>query len=192
MSRACPAEAGPPPSSRLGRRVRRSGGDARTRPGAPSLPEEDRGDRHDSRIATEALPDIETAADCERIVRAFYGKAMADEKIGWIFTDVAELDLEEHVPKITAFWATNLLGAKSYRGGAFGVHGRLHQMAAGGLRQEHFERWLVLWCQTVDEMYDGPIAAAAKVHALRVANAFYGRLQMYPVADEPTTEASSR
>ena len=138
-------------------------------------------DRHDSGIAAEALPDIETTADCERIVRAFYARAMEDELIGWIFTDVAELDLEEHVPKITAFWATNLLGSKSYRGGAFGVHGRLHQMAPGGLRKEHFERWLVLWCQTVDELYDGPLAAAAKVHALRVANAFYGRLQLHPV-----------
>jgi hemoglobin len=52
------------------------------------------------------------------------------------------------------------------------------------LRKEHFERWLVLWCQTVDELFDGPLAAGAKVHALRVANAFHGRLQMYPVADE--------
>lgn len=144
------------------------------RPGSPG--------RHHSRIAPEELPDIQSPADCERLVRAFYGKAMADEKIGWIFTDVAELDLEEHIPVIASFWATNLLGAKSYKGGAFGVHGRLHQKAEGGLRQEHFERWLVLWCQTVDELFDGPLAAAAKVHALRVANAFYGRLQMYPVA----------
>jgi hemoglobin len=138
---------------------------------------------HHLRIAAEVLPDIESAADCERLVRAFYGKAMADDRIGWIFTDVAHLDLEAHIPRITAFWATNLLGAKSYSGGAFGPHARLHEQA-GGLRQEHFERWLVLWCQTVDEFFDGPIAAAAKVHALRLANAFYGRVQMYPVAGE--------
>ena len=134
-------------------------------------------------------PDIATRADIERLVRAFYAKAMADEKIGWIFTDVAELDLEAHVPKITAFWATNLLGSKTYRGGAFGVHGRLHQMAPGGLRKDHFERWLVLWCQTVDESFDGPLAAAAKVHALRVGNAFYGRLQLQPVA--PVTDEAA-
>jgi hemoglobin len=140
------------------------------------------------RIATEVLPDIESTADCERLVGAFYGKAMADDRIGWIFTDVAHLDLEAHIPRITAFWATNLLGAKSYAGGAFGPHARLHEKA-GGLRQEHFERWLVLWCQTVDELFDGPIAAAAKVHALRLANAFYGRLQMYPAADAATGSA---
>ena len=133
---------------------------------------------------SDGLPDIETTADCERLVRAFYGRAMADEQIGWLFTDIAELDLEAHVPVIAAFWATNLLGTKSYGGGAFGPHARLHEKVPGGLRKEHFERWLVLWCQTVDESYDGPIAAAAKVHALRLANAFYGRVQMYPVADE--------
>jgi hypothetical protein len=33
-------------------------------------------------------------------------------------------------------------------------------------------------------VFHGPIAAAAKVHALRVAKVFYGRLQMHPVADE--------
>lgn len=136
--------------------------------------------RHDSWIAPEALPDIETAADCEQLVRAFYGKAMVDEEIGWIFTDVAQLDLEEHIPVIASFWETILLGAQTYAGGAFGVHLELHRKAAGGLRQEHFERWLVLWCQTVDELFDGPLAAAAKVHALRVANAFYARLQADP------------
>lgn len=109
---------------------------------------------------------------------------MEDEQIGWIFTEVAELDLEAHIPVISSFWATVLLDTKTYGGGAFGVHAGLHQKA-GGLRQEHFERWLVLWCQTVDELFDGPLAAAAKVHALRVANAFYGRLQTsFPIADE--------
>ena len=124
------------------------------------------------------LPDIEDRADCERLVRAFYGKAMEDELIGWIFTDVAQLDLERHVPVITSFWETVLLGTQSYSGGAFEVHARLHEKA--GLRQAHFERWLILWCRTVDELFDGERAAMAKVHGLRVANAFHGRLASYP------------
>ena len=132
-------------------------------------------------MTTGELRDIESRADCERLVRAFYGKAMEDELIGWIFTDVAHLDLEEHIPVIASFWETILLGAQTYGGGAFGVHLELHRKA-GGLRKEHFERWLVLWCQTVDELFDGPLAAAAKVHALRVANAFHGRLQAAPVS----------
>jgi hemoglobin len=127
------------------------------------------------------LPDIQDRGDCERLVRAFYGKAMDDELIGWIFTDVAHLDLEEHVPVVTSFWETVLLGNQSYFGGAFGVHAKLHEKA--GLRQAHFKRWLVLWCETVDELFDGERAAMAKVHGLRVANAFHGRLSTYPAPE---------
>src|SRR3954465_10620287 len=61
--------------------------------------------------------DIETRADCERLVRAFYGRALTDPIIGFIFVDVAKLDLEAHVPRIASFWETILLGAQSYGGG---------------------------------------------------------------------------
>jgi hemoglobin len=121
------------------------------------------------------LPDIESRADCERLVRAFYARAFEDPLIGWLFVDVAKLDLESHVPQITSFWETILLGAQSYSGGAFHPHAALHAKAP--LQAAHFERWLVLWCATVDESFDGPRAALAKVHALRVARAFHGRLQ---------------
>ena len=30
-------------------------------------------------------PDIQTREDCERLVRAFYGRALHDPLIGWIF-----------------------------------------------------------------------------------------------------------
>lgn len=122
--------------------------------------------------------DIEDRADCERLVRAFYEKALADPIIGFIFTDVAKLDLEAHVPRLTAFWETVLLDAKTYGGGAFGPHAQVH--AKVELREGHFERWLQLWFGTVDEMFAGERANNAKVHALRVARAFHGRLQGFP------------
>jgi len=58
--------------------------------------------------------DIETRDDLERIVRAFYSRALEDEIIGPIFTDVAKLDLEAHVPVITSFWETLVLGVPTY------------------------------------------------------------------------------
>jgi len=127
--------------------------------------------------------DIETRADCERLVRAFYGRALEDPLIGWIFTDVAELDLEEHVPTITSFWETILLGARSYGGGAFAPHAAVH-VRAGGLRAAHFERWLLLWRTTVDELFAGERAELAKAHAQRVAAAFHARLQGLPTPDD--------
>ena len=130
--------------------------------------------------------DIESRDDCERLVRAFYGKAMKDPMIGFIFTDVAQLDLEAHVPRITSFWETVLLGGRSYSGGAFGPHAHLHARVA--LREGHFERWLQLWFGTVDELYAGERANLAKIHALRVARAFLGRLESFPSASDPAPD----
>ena len=128
--------------------------------------------------------DIASRADCERLVRSFYGRAFADPIIGFLFTDVARLDLEAHVPRITSFWETILLGARSYGGGAFRPHAALHAKAP--LREAHFRRWVALWTETVDELFAGERAELAKAHAARVATAFHGRLQtMDPPAEAP-------
>lgn len=121
------------------------------------------------------VSDIDSRSDCERLVRAFYGRALRDPVIGWIFTDVARLDLEAHVPRIASFWETILLGAQSYSGGAFRPHAALNTRV--GLRVGHFERWLWLWRTTVDDLFAGQRAELAKSHAARVAQAFYTRLQ---------------
>lgn len=125
--------------------------------------------------------DIRDRTDCERLVRAFYTKVLVDPIIGFIFTDVAKLDVEEHVPVIASFWETILLDAHSYGGGAFAAHARLD--AKVPLRSGHFARWLLLWRETVDEEFAGPVAEQAKAHATRVAGAFERRLQGLP--DEP-------
>jgi hemoglobin len=124
------------------------------------------------------LDDIESRQDCERLVREFYGRALVDPVIGFIFVDIARLDLEAHVPRITSFWETILLRAQSYAGGAFAPHAALH--ARVPLRQGHFTRWLWLWEQTVDELFAGERAELAKLHARRVAAAFHARLARGP------------
>ena len=126
-------------------------------------------------MTVEPRHDIVDRADCERLVRAFYTRALSDPLIGWIFVDVAQLDLEAHIPVLTSFWESVLLGARSYGGGAFAPHARLH--AQVGLRPGHFARWLSLWCETVDELFAGERAELAKAHARRVARAFEARLQ---------------
>jgi hemoglobin len=124
-----------------------------------------------------ALDDIETRADCELLVRRFYGRALEDPIIGFLFTDVAKLDLEAHVPRITNFWETILLGAHSYGGGAFRPHIELNMKVP--LTRGHFDRWLYLWTQSVDELFAGERAELAKAHALRVAAAFESRLRNF-------------
>jgi hemoglobin len=122
--------------------------------------------------------DIDTRADCELLVRSFYERVMADPIIGFLFTDIARLDLDEHVPRITSFWETILLGAQTYTteaGGPFRPHVELN--AKVPLQSGHFHRWLYLWHGTVDELFIGDRADRAKAHADRVAVAFQSRLR---------------
>jgi len=122
--------------------------------------------------------DLETRADCERLVRTFYERALVDPVIGWIFTDVAQLDVEAHVPVIASFWETILLGTRTYSGSPFDPHAEIH--ARIGLKPGHFGRWLALWTLTVDELFAGERAELAKAHAIRIAQAFHQRLQSLP------------
>ena len=123
-------------------------------------------------------PDITTREDCDALVRAFYGRAMTDPLIGFLFTDVARIDLEEHLPKVASFWETVLLGTPTYRGGAFAPHAAVNRKAP--LLSGHFDRWLHLWTEAVDEHFEGPTAELAKAHAHRVARAFQRRLAGLP------------
>jgi hemoglobin len=139
------------------------------------------------------LHDITNRDDCERLVRSFYGRALTDPVLGFIFVDVAKLDLEAHVPRIASFWETILLGAQSYGGGAFRPHAALNAQVR--LRAGHFERWLWLWRTTVDELFAGERAELAKTHADRVARAFHTRLRMLdagPAGDERPTLTITR
>lgn len=123
---------------------------------------------------TQQLTDIDTRADVLVVVTEFYERAFRDELLGPVFVDIAQLDLATHLPQITDFWETILLGAQSYRGGAFFPHAMLHQKVP--LTQAHFDRWLAIWDATVHQLHDGPRADAAVAHAQRVAGAFHGRL----------------
>ena len=76
--------------------------------------------------SSSAARDIQTRADCEQLVRAFYRRTLGDPMIGWIFVDVAKLDVESHVPRIASFWETILLGAHTFSGSAFAPHAALN------------------------------------------------------------------
>ncbi len=113
------------------------------------------------------MKDIATRADIEAMMGSFYKKAFTDELIGFFFTEVVPLDLEKHVPKITDFWETVLFDKSSYRGNILGVHEHIHSLSA--FRNEHFDRWLQIFTQTVDALYAGENAEKAKQRAESIA-----------------------
>ena len=63
--------------------------------------------------------DIENRGDIDRLMLNFYAEAIDDHRIGYIFTDVAKLNLEHHLPIIGDFWETIL-----FQNGVYARHGR--------------------------------------------------------------------
>lgn len=122
-----------------------------------------------------APEDIQTRDDIERLVTTFYQRAFADELLGRIFTEVAQMDLEAHLPTMCDFWETVLFRAGTYRGNAFRPHARINSLEP--LTLTHFEQWLALWASTVNDLFDGSTADLAKQQAAQIATAIERRLE---------------
>lgn len=120
--------------------------------------------------------DIEDRADIERLMRRFYRRTLNDLVIGFIFTDIADFNLESHIPVITDFWETVLFSSHIYKGRnrAMDVHLELNEKIP--LKKGHFNRWLFLFKKTVDEMYEGEVAKKAKQKADLIASGMQKRL----------------
>lgn len=113
------------------------------------------------------MRDIQTRDDLQHIITVFYSQLLTDPIIGFFFTDLVQLDLDKHIPKIADFWAFQLLGEKNYQGNVFEVHRQLHLKAA--LTEDHFHRWIFVLHSTIDKLYAGPVAEAMKLKAAMIA-----------------------
>lgn len=123
------------------------------------------------------LPDIESREDIAHLMREFYGRMFKDEVMGPIFIDVAQMDLEAHIPIMCDFWELQLFQKPGYRGGMMMVHFELHMKTE--LEHHHFMRWLDYWYETLDALFDGPRATWAKTVASRVGRNMNQRLDEF-------------
>lgn len=130
--------------------------------------------------------DIETPADVDRLVETFYRCALHDPIVGFFFTDIVRIDLEKHLPVISAFWQLQLLGKFGYKGQTFAAHKDLHARAA--LTDDHFHRWLYLFEGTIDELFAGQRAEIAKQRARAIARSMLRGLANQPISSERKTE----
>jgi hemoglobin len=117
--------------------------------------------------------DIDTREDIDLLMREFYSEAMDDELIGYLFTDVAKLDLDVHLPIIGDFWESMLFQTGAYQKhgrNPLQVHARLDAMEP--FEYEHFERWLKIFNSKVDKNFEGERADYIKLRANAIANRF--------------------
>jgi hemoglobin len=111
--------------------------------------------------------DLESREDLLKLLTAFYEKVFEDELIGHFFRDVMNVDLEKHIPVITDFWETVLFKGTAYRKNAVAVH--MHINEKSPIEEQHFNRWLKLFGETMDEYFEGETAETAKQRALSIA-----------------------
>lgn len=111
--------------------------------------------------------DITGREDLLVLVTRFYEKLLADNSISYIFTDVAKIDLSHHLPVLVNFWDSILFQSDTYHKNAMQPHLTLHQQSP--LQKHHFETWLRLFKESVDELFDGKIAFIAKEKATSIA-----------------------
>lgn len=120
------------------------------------------------------LPDIKDEKDVRAFVDAFYAKVTVDRLLGPIFNDVAKVDWGEHLPTMYSFWSSLLLGTRTYHGAPFPKHADLRQH----ISPAHFSRWVELFNETLDSLFQGEVANTAKQRALNIAFIFQSKLSM--------------
>ena len=113
------------------------------------------------------MNDINNREDLLLLMRKFYNKLLTDDSISYIFTEVAKIDLEAHLPHLADFWEQTLLHTGSYKKNVLQLH--LDLDAKESLTSEHFNTWLQYFDQTVTENFTGENAELIKTRALSIA-----------------------
>lgn len=122
--------------------------------------------------------DIRSREDIELVVQKFYDRLLVDHLVGFLFTEVVDLDLEKHLPKLVDFWEDQLFGTNNYAGNPMRAHMDLHLKEP--LRKEHFDRWIEHFNQTVDSHFAGFKAHLMKERALSIATVMQIKLHTLP------------
>ncbi|MEN9684608.1 MAG: hypothetical protein RLZZ28_394 [Bacteroidota bacterium] len=112
--------------------------------------------------------DITTKEDINLLVHSFYDKVKADSMIGPLFTEIARVNWEKHLPVMSDFWENALFFTGTYQGNPMDLH--KHLQKAMKLEQVHFQQWNQLFMATVDEHFSGENALLAKQRALKISS----------------------
>ena len=111
--------------------------------------------------------DIVSRKDIEILVDQFYSKIKIDEQIGFIFSDIAMVNWEKHLPVMYDFFENMLFYTGSYTGNPMELHKHINRLFP--LTEEHFRQWNYLFSTTVDELFEGTTANLVKQRAKSIA-----------------------
>ncbi|ERM80590.1 hypothetical protein P872_12750 [Rhodonellum psychrophilum GCM71 = DSM 17998] len=117
--------------------------------------------------------DITSLEDIKSMVDNFYGEVRKDAMLSDIFNDKIQERWPDHLEKMYSFWQTVLLEEHTYYGSPFVPHAKL------AVEKEHFDRWIQLFCKTIDAQFCGEKAERAKWQGERMAEMFHAKIKYY-------------
>ena len=117
--------------------------------------------------------EIATIEEIRLLVDSFYDKVRSDELLGPIFERVIQNRWPVHLDKMYRFWQTVLLEEHTYSGSPFAPHAVLP------VDKSHFEEWIRLFFETIDENFTGKKAIEAKWRAAKMADMFQYKIEYY-------------
>ncbi len=114
--------------------------------------------------------DIQDLADIRLLVDSFYEKVRADAVLAPIFDEKIGDNWPAHLEKMYKFWQTLLLKERTYQGSPFPPHAFLP------IGESHFQIWLSLFYQTLEELFEGETALEARIRATKIAEVFLAKI----------------
>lgn len=117
--------------------------------------------------------DITNIEDIKLMVDTFYSNARKDELIGHIFDEKIGDRWPEHLEKMYRFWQTILLEEHTYSGSPFPPHKQLP------VEKKHFTRWMEIFAETIDTLFEGTLAEEAKLRARNMAEMFNYKIEYF-------------
>lgn len=108
--------------------------------------------------------DIKNREDIVELVNSFYFKVQKDELLAPVFASrIKDEEWSAHLQRMYAFWNAILISEKGFEGNPMQKHLSLP------IEEKHFNRWLHLFRETIDELYSGPKTEEAKQRANSIA-----------------------
>ncbi|HEX8528459.1 MAG TPA: group III truncated hemoglobin [Cytophagales bacterium] len=137
------------------------------------------------------MEEITERAHIGRLVGAFYAAVRADDLLGPVFNALIPAGhWPAHLARMTDFWECNLLFRPTFKGNPMQLHRQVDARYGYGTDARHYDRWVTLWCRTVDGLFTGEKAALAKGRAAKMGAQLLTKvLEAKPTAGSHTPAA---
>jgi hemoglobin len=128
------------------------------------------------------MKDLENINDIKILVDEFYVKVRKDDLLAPVFALRITGDWQPHLNTMYRFWNAALFQVREYVGNPFAKHSMLP------IDGPHFEQWIKLFYETIDEHFAGPVADEAKTRSMIMAHTFYQRIHGGNASQKKTNE----